>query len=113
MSRTGLILRQWVERDGCQVVAYQAYAYDTGVVVTSKTEVLRTFRFPNEWRAMLCESRMSTYKKSRHRNWLRYFERHVNPPLAITSFNLWFLLYPPSLLTILVILVVLIAYLLK
>ena len=45
MSRTGLILRQWVERDGCKVTAYQAYAWDTGCVITSRTETLRVFKF--------------------------------------------------------------------
>ncbi len=29
MGRTGLILRQWVERNGCKVIAYQAYAVTT------------------------------------------------------------------------------------
>lgn len=87
MGRTGLILRQWVERKGCKVIAYQAYAYDTGNVITSRTERLRVFRFENEWRAKLCDARMSTYKESRRKNWLRYFERHVNAPMQIVRFR--------------------------
>ena len=90
MGRTGLILRQWVERDGCYVLAKQAYAWDTGDVITSRTETLRVFRFENEWRAKLCDARMSTYKESRRKNWLRYFERHVDAPMQIVRFRVAF-----------------------
>lgn len=74
IGRTGLILRQWVDRDGCYVLAKQAYAYDTGAYITSHTEVLCVFKFHNEWRAALCEARMNNYKwEARERAWRKYF----------------------------------------
>ena len=110
-GRTGLILRQWVERDGCTVTAYQAESYELPSVMTSVTDKVRVFVFENEWRAMLCEARMSTYKKSREKYWKRYFFRHVNPPEPKVSFNLWLLLRPDVLLPILAILIILGVYL--
>lgn len=75
MGRTGLILRQWVERDGCYVLAKQAYAWDTGDVITSRTETLCVFRFENEWRAKLCATRMSNSRswEAQERAWKKYF----------------------------------------
>ena len=73
-GRTGLILRQWAEREGCYVLAKQAYAYDTGAYITSHTEVLCVFKFHNEWRAALCEARMNKSKwEARERAWKKYF----------------------------------------
>lgn len=76
-GRTGLILRQWVERRGRLVVVWQSYAFDVGVYTTAKEEVIRVLKFENEWRAMLCEARMSRTKwESRERYWERYFTKH-------------------------------------
>lgn len=113
MGRTGLILRQWVERNGCIVTAYQSEAYDAGHVTTAVIDHLRTFVFPNEWRAKLCEARMRVYDWNRRKkNWLRYFERHIDPPVVEEqySFNLWFLLRPDIVFTILGILIIWCAY---
>jgi hypothetical protein len=77
MSRTGLILRQWVERDECYVLAKQAYAWDTGKVITSRTETLCVFKFENEWRAKLCATRMSQSTwEAQERAWKKYFKTH-------------------------------------
>ena len=74
MGRTGLILRQWVARDGCYVIAKQAYAYDTGDMITSQTEVLCVFKFNNEWRAALCQARMNNHDWNvKERAWRKYF----------------------------------------
>lgn len=117
MGRTGLILRQWVERNGCKVTAYQAYAYDTGSVITSRTEALRVFIFRNEWRAKLCETRMSTNDwKLKNRYWMRYFNNHIDPPNIFTSspintFGVPFLYSPSMVLPVLAILIILCTYL--
>lgn len=111
-GRTGLILRQWVERDGCTVTAYQAESYETHSVMTSVTDKVRVFIFPNEWRAKLCEHRMNYCKyENRKRIWLHYFNNHRNPPEPKVSFNLWFLLRPDVVLPILATLIILGVYL--
>lgn len=75
MGRTGLILRHWVEREGCYIIVKEAYAYDTGYVLTSFTEVLCVFKFHNEWRAALCETRMNKSRswEAQERAWKKYF----------------------------------------
>lgn len=114
MSRTRLILRQWVERDGCKVTAYQAYAWDTGNVITSRTETLRVFKFHNEWRAKLCAHRMNYCKyEVRKRTWLKYFHNHVNPPempQTVLNASMWFLLRPDVVFVILGIFIIWCAY---
>jgi len=109
-GRTGLILRQWVERDGCTVTAYQAESYETHAIMTSVTDRVRIFVFPNEWRAMLCEARMSTYGKSRNRNWKRYFDLPITKPLLVNSFGVPFPDSVPYALTVLAILIILMVY---
>jgi len=110
-GRTGLILRQWVERDGCTVTAYQAESYETHTIMTSITDKVRIFVFPNEWRAMLCEARMSTYGKMRERNWKRYFDLPITKPLLVNTFNVPFPDSVPYTLTVLAILIILAVYL--
>lgn len=76
-GRTGLVLRQWVERRGNLVVVWQSYAFDIGSYTTAREEILRVFKFENEWRAMLCEARMSRTKWERRKQyWDRYFKKH-------------------------------------
>lgn len=111
-GRTGLILRQWVEREGCTVTAYQAESYETHSVMTSVTDKVRVFVFPNEWRAKLCEHRMNHCRyENRKRIWLYYFNNHRNSPEPKVSFNLWFLLRPDVVLPILATLIILGVYL--
>jgi len=112
VGRTGLILRQWTERDGCVVTVYQAESYETPRVMTSVTDKVKVFVFENEWRAKLCHHRMS-YSKYEHREkyWLRYFRHHVNPPTVEPNFNVWGLLHPDIVFTVLVIVIVLAVYL--
>ena len=116
MGRTGLILRQWVERNGCNVIAYQAYAYDIGNVITSRTEILRVFVFRNEWRAKLCETRMSKNDwKLKKKYWTRYFNNHIDPPNIFTNtpvntFGVPFPDSPSMVITILAVLIVMFIY---
>lgn len=88
MGRTGLILRQWVERNGNTVSVWQSYAYDTGPIITARIERLTTFKFENEWRAKLCEARMNTHDwEWKKRYWTRYFKYHINPKTKILQTN--------------------------
>lgn len=110
-GRTGLILRQWVERDGCTIIVYQAESYETPSVMTSVTDVVRVWVFPNEWRAMLCEARMSTCGKMRERNWKRYFDLPTRKHHPVNTFNVPFPDSVPYILTVLAILIILAVYL--